>query len=654
MKTMIKLIALACAAFFVVAACSAPDAELTERNFKDVDKGKYDTSTDPNSTTPAAYKPTITTNNSTQIGSTWDHDDWYPNYTYDYYGNVWVHYNDSSQNYTYVRRDGFNAGINYTSIFSDYYKYWTWTDETDTTNDTTDNIGNLSYGSWETTDPNYSSLPSESREETDDNYSGDGFYNYIDYIAYALNTPSNPSGSQYNLFRYEHSVPVYSPLYESTVDSESDYAKEVHIKFKNGADVLTSGNIESALKEFLKFKTFTNPAPSEDDKASAVSTSEIGYSYVNSSNTPAGFTTITVRLASVPDKNLVAVIDGTKYTVGGYPVEFVEGEAGNAIYNDVYEQIKVSKNGTPATEDTFIEPGNKALYITYDISPAGNTFTDASSTAQKEKTITISLIDSYGDISNAARQAALDAIASKFKVQQFNSGSWSTLASFSKDSTNPNANLTAKITMTDLLIVRVYGEGLDNLKTSADLFGVKQKISVNGSYNNKVYASVVSVYRNSDNHKQYTAFSDIFDYTTDSKGQNIVFTVRFNLPVDANGKNVQLTPMSLESLNKAFKIIPYSSLVDINAVNSKKDINFVKINSVEYIKDRRDATLTTKDEINCIKFTLDPNVKWSSNMYYLVSPSFKFADNKQYYGDYSNVNVVIDDERFFAFGQLTH
>jgi len=40
-------------------------------------------------------------------------------------------------------------------------------------------------------------------------------------------------------------------------------------------------------------------------------------------------------------------------------------------------------------------------------------------------------------------------------------------------------------------------------------------------------------------------------------------------------------------------------------------------------------------------------------MYYLVSPSFKFADNKQYYGDYNNVDVVIDGERFFAFGQLT-
>jgi len=428
MKTIIKLIALACAAFFVVAACSAPDAELTERNFKDENKAAYDQSANSGSTN-ADKLPSFSTN----LGGG-------SHLEYIYVGTgQYQNRHDSTEGYVFIERTGAsNYGTGYIVSISNpssgYLNYtliglsdeandsdvWYW-DSTSFYNDLNynDMYGNLvvdddTQGYWSedpdlTSNGGIKSTLGFKKWEKDANFDNDGWY-HIDSSGISY---ENDNDINYiSWFQWTHVVPA-------TVDSKSEYYKEVHIDFPDGkADVLNSGDIGAELKKFITFYTFTNPGASENDKASILG-AKYDYDYISRNGN-----TVIVMLKSLPDKNLVVEVDGNNYLIGGYPVVLTAYEKGD--YNKYYEQINISKNDVLAADDTFYPFGDQGLGLSIPSLPSGDFFT-TDNEASKKKTVRITFGWSGGSISDTAKQAALDAIASKFEIQQFYNGAWTTL-----------------------------------------------------------------------------------------------------------------------------------------------------------------------------------------------------------------------------------
>lgn len=723
MKKAIKFLALCLAAVFIVAACSAPDASLSERDYSEYNKSKNDLSVsdDPGATQPwyyptfenkfkydwietinhpagPAYPPYDTDEDDygwVGTGTTWHYveslKDWLTNVAYqppedkwgsapyDEYEDVIAYVNDSLNWKVFIFTGDLDATLADSTINDQDMSGWS-KNPNDYTSAFYDTSWKSRYYAYDTADGSPGGEFIGNGEDMDED-SPEINDAWDDPTVFPLNWSWEVVGSHVvhhpagpDVDAWVEYVPHTDYIYavESVLTYGGEVGRELDIFFPEGLDVVTAADTEAALKEFLGFYTFT-PLTAADLTANPYKvntlTTAYDYTFVKKSwdyvNGQSGWN-ITVRLTDLPAKNLVLKIDGTKYKANGYPVAFVAYEAGSPVYNDIYQQVDIVKSGVLVDSDPFIDPQNVGLSI--GIAGIGDyTFNDDTTAAGLIQKVRITINDPSTLIATKELQAILDDdIADRFVVQQFKGGKWEAVFKFAEDKTytaSYGPNLTANVKMEDNATFRVIGQDLFNIKTSSVFYGVNQTIQVYDTNSNpinskaKIYDFGSMFYYNTDTHEKLS-YIGIFDKSYDSKGKNIVFTLEFDIPeLEKDGKYTYYNLAPLADYNKHFKLAYSPSGAGLGA----SDLVYLKINSFEYIKDRRKVLDPTnpnkvhpqKDVINCIKITLDPNVTTTQlrAATLLLSPEFKYDDPKgiYHYGDYSNNYYVIDGVRNFAY-----
>lgn len=474
------------------------------------------------------------------------------------------------------------------------------------------------------------------------------------------------------------------------VSGTTDKQKELTVNFPPEADVLrksTNAEIESELKKFLSFWTFTNPTGSTTfgrDYSTLGSAEATTYTVV-SRVAGVNKTRITIRLATVPTSNLVAKFNDKFTYSGGYKVNLANPDAGSPVYGDFYLPIWLNDapgSGPIAINDTFYSGydlgywghkagGHQNWYSTvYDI--YDGTFT-APATQVAVGAFFIGNIYSGSDpVFIAEVKKIYEEFIPKIELQKLDGSKWvkdSTATIKYLDNTDPlfpsggDVGLYAVFTPSDLTAYRVAANGVANLQTSGEYYGQKQKISV-GSFSHPAtyfHDTVVGQpgwYYDPDknvtgNFSTYIVGGPTgFEITSDKNGLNVVLKIRFDpIPADDIFTGIPAAEswlketIDLATFKKYFKIAGSNASGITGTGFDDPNIYFVGIKKVETRSRYTDAA-AKRDEL---VITLDPSYRYNSSgdkTLFIGGLDFQlFSDSKVFFGDLSNWKYAIDGVR---------
>jgi hypothetical protein len=469
------------------------------------------------------------------------------------------------------------------------------------------------------------------------------------------------------------------------------------IEFPQSSDILKKKNsaIESELKKFLSFHTYTNPTAKFT--ASAVSTATIDYEFVSRLSTG---NIITIRLASVPNQtHFVAKFDqdftygnGQKVNLANYPGYIINGD----FYKQISTEGYIGESDPPSSPAAdFIAPGHQNWYIdirnAYDSETANFLTTDQEIRRVLERGFYLSYGTDTGTTyleAEAEYKKLCEEIMGKIELQKWDNKvsnpGWVTVPSAIKyldDTTNPleddGDGLYAVYIKEDLTAYRAVIKGAKNLTTTDEYYGQKQRIAVRGYAQGGIGSHIaydvdtvagrpVFWYDNNENTRRiYTTIPSSLiangrsEVSSDVNGTNVVLRIGFNsIGTFPSGTPVTrwLQEISTEVFKQNFKIVTRSGITKTltglgttgNGIRAVNDLVFINIQKVEY-RTSKDIVGTDIDEI---VLTLDPSYVYQAGgtKYFIVAPGFKYADEKITLGDYSNWNFDIGGVKYWRWG----
>ena len=489
---------------------------------------------------------------------------------------------------------------------------------------------------------------------------------------------------------YSHShLPTFDAAkikYSSTLTEED---RELDIYFPDNADILDKEITTAALKTFLSIYTFTTDTSSSETKASVKDT-DIDFDFVRRVRYGTDTDEVVISLKTVPDKPFVIKIDATKYTFAkGLKLDTNDnGITGEAIYDDYYD---VKQPSGAASSPNFIKP---TIAINLNI-VADNTNNTNPMAAQDIKIAELAFDPDYNFASlKKYNEDIIKALMPKIKLQKYDpakktwtdAGQVKAVDSNTNSTTNGDWYLAVYITPQDGDIYRAYATDMKNLKTTIDILGINQKISVSGgiyydldtpSYKNKTVISNPLIFTNPNNiPPKKSSPVDIGYVSSDASGKNVKLEIYFQeLPLSTGNpptttkhwlskldtatfkKNVKLVydpNYPSEPINDLFYITSYSyediydedtgELIDViitpEETTAKRldDLVFIPIKDVSYDSKNRFGSSTTPG-LNRIIITLDPSYQLSQNknrvISLLLAPGFKYDNDYITFGDFS-------------------
>jgi len=437
----------------------------------------------------------------------------------------------------------------------------------------------------------------------------DEYNEQFDGSVYINNTESNPN------FVISHSI--------STGEGK---VNTVTITFPKTADALKHTNPETELKSFLSFWTF-NPGSFVD--TGDVSLLDELRDWTLQKRLDNRLVIDLKTVFTPPCSGVVVKIDGTKYTYsnGNKMDRDGNGITGEKHYDDFYSDQLTFTGSTGA----FVKTGNKGWTIKLEVIPTtapgfpANGGTD-DTTIEADLQLASFPDNSTLGITQADRDAVLNAFVSGFKVEKFSDGKWSNHAGAVYD--EKNKQIIAKDnTFSHMTGYRVvFEKGNISLETEKEFFGVKQRIKIEGGgktiYNSKINITRLEetprLYYNNTKRKflnfpiivsnpgtnNYTSNLEVF--SKDGFNRNIVLRVR--MP-DANAETITdaavvskyyFKAVDFDTFKNNFKIYEASSYPAITA-SDRKEIGII---AAEFARENPAADIAGE---NIIYITLDPS-----------------------------------------------
>lgn len=430
--------------------------------------------------------------------------------------------------------------------------------------------------------------------------------------------------------------------------------RDVEITFSKEADVLRTDNaaIVGKLKEFMQFYTYTKGATSDLADTLAMS---IDYTFVNRFLVTNG-ERITVRLDAVPNENLVIKIDANKYTyAAGRKLGSDEDTRPGTPYYDVYISCPV---GGASSKPLFVNPYWLGTTLTIGLSGSGSGSSIITTVAELTFPSGVGLTTGERNIVQDSFLSGLVA-NNKLKLKKYGSRGWEDDAGgiFSYNTNNRVINL--MYNREEFTPYRVEATGMNDL--TVNYLGVNQRVTVKGSgeqtggFNRSTVVSDVSYWYDSSSHYMATGsaagnlVSNVELETVDKEGKNAVYRLWFkSLPF--SGTNYYLGQMNLAEFKKNVKLVFRQSGGALTGLSSLNDLCYIDIKDIEY-------SSSSSIDLDILKVIPDPNfnIKTLGNrqVYFLLSPGFRYNNGNIIFGNYSNWDVEIDGVRYFdAYGPI--
>jgi hypothetical protein len=467
-------------------------------------------------------------------------------------------------------------------------------------------------------------------------------------------------------------IPAYSALTQLVYSNAiSDADKEITIWLPKEADVLKQSNsaLTSELAKFLTFHTYTKAA-SGTTNADTLGAA-LAYTFVSRTSMPnsgvSGFN-IKVRLNTLPDQHyLVMKIEADKYTYsdgkkicGGYDTK------SGSDYYDIYTTINVT-GATQGPASTYDKPHKD--WVLYIVSPSFGTFVSGTSGPQ----ICVIAALSGSTITDAIYDAVTPGLVSKISLEKFEDNSWKKVSLGANDikynpstpSTTYSKYITLSFTPEEFALYRIKATGLENLETSANYYGVKQRINIGDystfspkGFSTTNFESDPDYWKDSSKNYEFgddpTSVSMEYD-----AGNSAILRMKFDTIVDSFPLNTStlarygLKELNLADFKKNVKIFYYrnSSLAG-DAKEASDNVIFLDITGVKYIQHSyNDLAGTGKTNyFDEIEVTLNAGNQFdSSKWYYLyLGRGFKYTHDNILYGNPANWKDVKDGLRFSA------
>jgi len=474
---------------------------------------------------------------------------------------------------------------------------------------------------------------------------------------------------------------IYSNSHVPYIDSNKIYYrippltlaekdKELDIYFPDNADILDKEITTAALKAFLSIYTFTTDKSNPLETKASVKETDINFEYVrrvkygngNGTNIYSnGICEVVIKLETVPNKPFVVKIDATKYTfANGLKLDTNNnGITGEAIYDDIYKEIQ--PNGAASSPSFIGQTIDIKLNIVAELTNNTNPM------AAQDITIATLEIDNYYSSANLKKQNkdVIEALMSKIKLQKYNpdkktwdtTGTVKAVDSNPSDTVNGNWSLAVNVSPQAGDIYRAYATDMNNLTTTIDFLGIKQKIRVSGgyiynqSYYKYTYKTVISTPLQLSGSTVIIpeTLLPIRDYlvSSDATGKNVKLEIYFNSIPSNNGVR-WLKKLDTATFKKNVKLVynPNSPSSSINLSTSTKldALVFIPIKDVSYDDKDRFGSTTTPG-MNRITITLDPSYQLSQNkdraITFLLAPGFQYDDPSIVFGDISSDGLTI-------------
>jgi hypothetical protein len=499
-------------------------------------------------------------------------------------------------------------------------------------------------------------------------------------------------------------VPTFSVdnlTYVAPPGTTTETQREMSISFPASADILKKDIKTADIKEFISMYTFKN----SDSSYSEVSTKldDVDFEFIRRVRQNEGSReTVFIRLITVPDRTFAAKIDATKYTfANGLKLDTNNDHiAGEAVYDDAYSLI------TPAG-GTTISPYTQPR-LTFSLTILKEiTYTDTNLIEQNLQIATLSL-GTYSSAERKAQQrAVIESLIPKIKFQKYDPASKTWTDTGTIKSVDPNSTLTTNdwylavnITPQDGDIYRTYASGMNNLTTSDDFLGVKQKIRVSDgiaafkyTYNTIISDPIMFI----DPTKRREQLSSPVDasypiyVSSDSNGKNVKLEIYLKgIKLGALESDPTYWPEDIgnETFKKNVKLAYYltynetpgviteeepdpppvisittgDSITDFTSFDLKK-IVFIPIKEVKYETHNLKNLIYPPNPLpknNKITITLDPSYQLSKErdrvISLLLAPGFLYDNPIIFFGRYGlpGATEFIDGTNFWqAYGSIT-
>ena len=465
----------------------------------------------------------------------------------------------------------------------------------------------------------------------------------------------------------------YAPTFKANLSVDPDAKKDtVEITFPKEADILQKGDgqILSALQKFLKFYSYSKaPSPNSEFVADPLG-GEIGYTFEKRLKE-----TVTIKLASLPDdRNVVAKVLASEYTYASGRKLGGSGDTKYGIpYYDQYATLAVSDGDILAEHVGAYTPQYRKDWTLTISAPSGVPDPDKEG---KVVSTVANLSDSVSE--DTWREDILKPLVGKFKLRKFDikGGKWSDVPSTSATFAYVNGALAgmSKIEVSFTpeefvpYVVEVTG-GLENLQTSATVYGVNQRVKVTGGNNTPAFnlkKVTTNAYQWIDMNKKgrtlATGKTPVVSsgtlISTDKEGKNLRVELKFApivSPDDDSSANVYPKEMDLGEFKKYFKI---GYQIDGKPIKADEDVDagkvaFLDIKRIWYGSDTKGDDEGKK---NLIFLTLNSDYTLDSfvDLYVFIAPGFKYDHDQIIFGNYENWQYTVDGVRHFdSYGQIS-
>jgi hypothetical protein len=416
-----------------------------------------------------------------------------------------------------------------------------------------------------------------------------------------------------------------------TGDADAD-KPEITIAFPAQSDFLRSANVEAGLKEFLSVYNFAALAADPNGNDGKASTLSDPLDYTLESAAGAAVTIKVNKSYTGVYSDLILKIDSTKYKhSGGFLMDKDgDGKAGEAGYDDVYLTKSVTGSDNALKSWSFNAPGNKSWSISLSTFSTSFTFTGTNTTSENASfnaaTLNLSGITASPATVNgkAIYKAVADLVVGSIKIEKLVNGVWTDegAAAVYDPDTSVNYISFKDFKATLGASYRVTYNGSANIETTAEYYGVKQRLYVSGAVPNTNSAP----YNTAKARYALTKVSGTASTVSNATAASITSVVPFSK--DANSKNVVLevkVPFvgnpavgldsalinDLAKFKESFKIVrSASSISDIYTLWSSSGLTYIDITKVEGIANPVVPGSTTT-AIDTLRITLDPSASFN-------------------------------------------
>jgi len=427
--------------------------------------------------------------------------------------------------------------------------------------------------------------------------------------------------------------PREADFFKADVSGDKRYALEdelkkfltVHSFEKAGAGTFTADVLSSS---GIPYKLFgVQPAPGAGNAA---------YKKIVTIELERDFSTTVGALS-----DLVVKISGQNYTyANGLKMDVDQnGVGGEAGYDDLY--LDVALEGASVTG--FVKPGDKEWTVTLNNVITGiNNFTGTATETNNTANYQIATLGSFP--SNDMRDAVGALVASGFKLQKFVNGNWVNDKDATYDSATGQIRIT-EVNYTHNVAYRHYWSGTPILTTTAEYYGVKQRIRVLGGlyapaptekreqYARKIAYTAANVCNNDGIRSYVSGIAGLTEptfsvWSSDVDGRNAVIQVVFDEYFrSSTNYGISEFPLSaFQGEDAGLKVVRSLTGNPITAANiNDGGYSVVNVTKVEYKVEDFPILITG---FNRLYITIDPTIDANTivaNGALLINEKIKYA-----------------------------